>query len=230
MKDKISKTQKEFYIRNKQELIDKYLADFPHQIDPDAVRDLFAPIGYDRTNVQKFHGICKVLTKDIFFEALIRNKGKVNKVIFASGLPATGKTEHLKKMVWNEVIHDGTINDDQKFIHFIQAALDLGFTVEVFVYSADPKRAFKSNLARGDKIGRYVPISHFEKVAKTINNRETLIRKHFNGKVKFRNFEYTNFEGNQTKFSPLIINRNELERIANRHKFADSQRLQEVIS
>lgn len=63
MKDKISKEQKEFYIRNKQELIDKYFANFSNQVDPDAVRDLFAPIGYDRTNVQKFQGICKVLTR-----------------------------------------------------------------------------------------------------------------------------------------------------------------------
>lgn len=98
MKDKISKEQKEFYIRNKQELIDKYFANFSNQVDPDAVRDLFAPIGYDRTNVQKFQGICKVLTRDIFNEVLIRNKGMAKKVIFASGLPATGKTMHLKKI------------------------------------------------------------------------------------------------------------------------------------
>ena len=230
MKDKIYKQQKDFYNQNKQELIDKYLADFPCHVDPDAVRDRFAPIGYDRTNVQKFQGICKILTKDIFLESLNKNKTKVNKVIFAAGLPASGKTSHLKMMAQNELIFDGTINDDEKFIEFVQAALDMGFSVEVFVYSADPKRAFKSNLERGDQIGRYVPISHYEKVAKTINRRETLLKKHFNGKVKFRNFEYTSFEGKQTKFSPLIVNRNELERIANRHKFSDSQRLQEVIS
>ena len=229
MRNKISKRQKDFYNLNRQELIDKYLADFPRHIDPDAVRDSFAPIGYDRTNVQKFQGICKVLTKDIYNEALIRNKGKVNKVIFASGLPASGKTSHLKMMAQNELIYDGTINDEQKFIDFAQTALDMGFTVEVFIYSADPKRAFKSNLERGDLIGRYVPISHFEKVANTINSRGALLKKHFNRKVKFRNFEHTNFEGKQTKFSPLIVNRNELERIANRHKFPDSQRLQEVI-
>lgn len=230
MKDKISKKQKDFYSQNRQELIDKYLSDFPRHIDPDSIRDRFAPIGYDRSNVQKFQGICKILTKDIFIEALFRNKGKVNKVVFAAGLPASGKTSHLRMMAQNELIYDGTINDEQKFIDFVQTALNMGFSVEVFIYSADPKRAFKSNLERGDQIGRYVPISHYEKVAKTINNRETLLKRHFNVKVKFRNFEYTNFEGRQTKFSPLIVNRNELERIANRHKFSDSQKLQEVIS
>lgn len=152
------------------------------------------------------------------------------KVIFASGLPATGKTMHLKKIARNELMYDGTINDERKLIDLIKTALDMGFSFEIFVYSANPQKAFKRNLVRGDKIGRYVPISHYEKVAKTLNNRESLVRKLFNDKVKFRNFEYTNFEGIQTKFSPLIINRNELERIANRHKFTDSQRLQEVIS
>jgi hypothetical protein len=230
MKDKISKKQKDFYDQNKQQLIEQYLSDFPLRVDPDAVRDRFAPIGYDRTNVQKFQGICKVLTKDIFQEALVRNKGKINKIIFAAGLPASGKTSHLEMMAQNELIYDGTINDDQKFIEFIHTALDMGFSVEVFVYSADPARAFKSNLERGEQIGRYVPISHYEKVARTINNRETLLKKHFNDKVKFRNFEHTNFEGKQTKFSPLIVNRNELERIAKRHKFSDNKKLQEVIS
>ncbi|MEO6230329.1 MAG: zeta toxin family protein [Ferruginibacter sp.] len=229
MKDKISKQQKDFYEQNKQTLINKYLLDFVCHVDPDAIRDLFTPIGYNRTNVQKFQGICKLLAKDIFLEALTKNKGKANKVIFAAGLPATGKTSHLKMMAQNELIYDGTINDEEKFVEFVQAALDMGFSVEVFIYSADPKRAFKSNLERGDQSGRYVPISHYEKVAKTINNRITFLKKHFNNKVKFRNFEYTNFEGKQTKFSPLTINRNELERIANRHKFSNSKKLQEVI-
>jgi len=190
---------------------------------------LFAPIGYDRTNVLKFKGISKVLTKDIFYEALTRNKGKVKKVIFAAGLPASGKTSHLRMIAQDELIYDGTINDEQKFLEFVQATLDLGFSVEIFVYSADPKRAFRSNLERGDQIGRYVPISQYEKVAKTINNRESLLKKHFNRKVKFRNFEYTNFDGKQTKLSSLIINRHELERIATRHRFSDSKKLQEVI-
>ena len=133
-------------------------------------------------------------------------------------------------MAQDELIYDGTINNEQKFIDFVQTALDMGFTVEVFVYSSEPKRAFKSNLERGNLTGRYVPISHYEKVAGTINNRQFLLKNRFKHKVKFRNFEHTNFEGKQAKFSPLIVNRNELERIANRHKFPDSQKIQEVIS
>lgn len=230
MKDKITKKQKDFYEKNKQELTDSYLSDFPLHIDPDAVRDRFAPIGYDRTNVQNFQGICKVLTKDIFREALKRNQGKVKKIIFAAGLPATGKTSHLKMMAQNELIYDGTINDEQKFIEFVQMAIDMGYFIEVFVYNADPKRAFKSNLQRGDQTGRYVSISHYEKVANSINSREILLKKYFNDKIKFRNFEYTNFEGKQTKFTPIIVNRNELKRIANRHRFSDSKKLQEVIN
>jgi hypothetical protein len=108
-------------------------------------------------------------------------------------------------------------------------ALDNGFFVEVFVYSVDPKRAFTSNLNRGDDIGRYVPISHYEKVAESINKREMLLEKHFKKLVKFRNFEHTNFEGKRKYFSNIIINRNELERIAKRHKFPDSDTFHEVI-
>lgn len=229
MKDKITNGQLDFYNHNRQELIDQYLSHFPLHIDPDAVRDRFALIGYDRSNVQKFQGICKLLTKDIFHEALSRSKDKVRKVIFAAGLPASGKTSHLKKMAQDELIYDGTINDEKKFIELIQTALGMGFIVEVFVYTVDPKRAFESNLNRGDNIGRYVPISHYEKVGKSINRKQELLEKHFKDQVKFRNFEHTNFEGKQKNFSPIIINRSELERIANGHKFPKSKTLQEVI-
>lgn len=126
MKDKITNGQLDFYNHNRQELIDQYLSHFPLHIDPDAVRDRFALIGYDRSNVQKFQGICKLLTKDIFHEALSRSKDKVRKVIFAAGLPASGKTSHLKKMAQDELIYDGTINDEKKFIELIQTILGMG--------------------------------------------------------------------------------------------------------
>lgn len=229
MSDRITAEQREFYQENKQELIDEYLTDFPFHIDPDAIRDRFAPLGYDRTNVSEFQGVCKTLTKDIFYVALNRNRDRINKVIFAAGLPATGKTSHLLKMSQNELIYDGTINDEKRFVQLVQHALDMGYEVEVFVYSADPKRAFESNLKRGDTTGRYVPISQYEKVAKSINRRKSLLQHHFKGRVKFRNFEYTNFEGKQTDFSPITVKRNELKNIANNHQFPNSKKLQEVL-
>lgn len=219
----------DFFNQNRTSLIEGYLTDFPRHIDPDAVRDRFAQIGYDRTNVQKFQGICKMLTREIFIESLIRNKGRVEKVIFAAGLPASGKTSHLKQMAGNEIVYDGTINEEQKFIEFVQAALNSGYAVEIFVYSVDPKRAFESNLNRGDEMNRYVPVSQYEKVAKSINKRRGLLKKHFNNKVKFRNFEHTKFEGKPQDFSPIKVNRNELESIAKKHEFSDSKTLQEIL-
>ncbi|HEX7691391.1 MAG TPA: zeta toxin family protein [Sediminibacterium sp.] len=229
MKDKITKKQKDFYKENKRALIAQYLSVRPAHIDPDAVRDLFAPIGYDRSNVQQFQGICKVLVKDIYHEALKSNAGKLRKVIFAAGLPATGKTGHLLKFAKGELIYDGTINDENKFLEFVRAAILLGYAVEVFVYSANPQRAFTSNLKRGDDTGRYVPISHYEKVARTINNRAAFLKAYFKSRVKFRNFEHTKFEARPAPFLPLIINRHELERIAKQHQFPDSQRLQDIL-
>lgn len=52
--DIITESQKDFYDNHKKELIDKYLKTFPKYIDPDVVRDLFMPIGYNRSNVQDF--------------------------------------------------------------------------------------------------------------------------------------------------------------------------------
>lgn len=106
----------------------------------------------------------------------------------------------------------------------------MGYSVEVFVYSVDPKRAFKSNLLRGDETGRYVPISQYEKVANSINGREQLLKEHFLNRVKFRNFEHTNFEGKQKRLSKIIIDRNELERIAKQHKFQNNKTIYAVIS
>jgi hypothetical protein len=228
--DIITKEQQSFYNRHKGQLINKYLSNFPKRIDPDAARDLFIPIGYDKSNVEEFKGICKLLTEDIYLEALKRNQKTIKTVIFAAGLPATGKSIHLETIAVNELIYDSTINNEDKFIQLIQSALNMGYAVEVFVYSANPVRAFKSNLERGDKYGRYVPVSHYEKVAKSINNRARLLKQKFQNTIKFRNFEHTNFEGKPKRFSPITINRNELERIATEHQFVDSKAFHRIIS
>ncbi|MEO8146337.1 MAG: zeta toxin family protein [Bacteroidia bacterium] len=236
----ITKEQQTFYDKYKAQLVENYIASFPSIVDPDRVRELFSPIGYDKSNVQEYQGICKMLTKEIYYESLKRNKDKIKTVIFAAGLPATGKSSHLMKILENELIYDGnineneliydgTINNEEKFVDFIQAALDSGYAVEVIVYSADPVRAFKTNLERGGREGRYVPISHYEKVANTLNNRELLLKQKFGNRVKFRNFEYTRFEGSLKKFSPIKINRNELEEIAQRHTFSNSKILESII-
>ncbi len=223
----------EFYNSNKKRLIRKYLKDFPLRIDPDVVRELFIPIGYDRSNVPLFQDICKELTKDIFFTALKKNKGKINKVIFAAGLPGTGKSSHMVNFGKGELIYDGTLNDDKKLIKYIQAALDMGFLVEIYIYLADPIRAFKTNLARGDtdtnNLGRYAPISQYEKVAATINRREKLIKDNFNELVEIYYFEHTDFKGILTQFSQIIINRNELENIARKHTFRENESLDQII-
>jgi hypothetical protein len=224
----ITSEQLDFYHQNKSKLIADYFADFPLRVDPDNVRDLFMPIGYNRNNVKEYDEICSALTEEIFYEALKRN-APVGKIIFAGGLPGSGKSSHLDRMTRDELVYDGTLNDEAKFIRFIESALKQGYGVEVFVYSANPKIAFQRNLIRGDQMRRYVPISHYEKVAVTLNKRQGLLRKHFQKRVQFRNFEHTNFEGQPKRFSKIKIDRDELERIARNHRFADSKDFQAVI-
>lgn len=161
--DTITPEQQAFYDRHRQSLVNRYLQAFPTVVDPDTIRDLFTPIGYNRSNVQGFQAITKKLTEEIFYDALKRNAATVNKVIFAAGLPATGKSTHLRLVAQDALVYDGTINNEEKFLRFVQAALDAGYEAEVFVYSAAPARAFRSNLERGNRQGRYVPVSQYEK-------------------------------------------------------------------
>ncbi|SFT98151.1 Zeta toxin [Algoriphagus locisalis] len=224
----ITPEQFAYYHENRSILINEYLADFPKRVDPDAVRDLFIPSGYDRSNVSEYQEICKLLTEDIYFEALIRNKLS-KKLIFAAGLPGSGKSTHLAQMMKDELVYDGTLNDDDKFIDYIEKALTLGYKVEVFVYSVEPSVAFERNLERGDDMKRYVPISHYEKVAATLNRRQKLLADKFQSRVSFRNFEHTNFEGKQVEFVPIKIDRDELERIANNHEFRNHKNLHSVL-
>ncbi len=225
----ITRKQELFYNSNKAALINGYLRNRPTHIDPDAIRDLFEPIGYDRGNVAEFKEISKYLTEDIYNETLHRNRDKFSNVVFACGLPATGKTLHLIEMAKDRIVYDGTINNMDKFIRFIQHALNLEYTVEVYIYSSQPSRAMNTNLERGDKTGRYVPISQYEKVAKSINERTVLLEHNFKGLIKVRNFEHTNFEAIPKQFTKIIIDRNELETIARAHRFNDHKTLQSII-
>jgi predicted kinase len=221
--------QLDFYQKNKQRLVGDYLADFPLRIDPDAVRDLFIEIGYNRNNVKEYEEVCGLLTEDIFYEALKRKAGN-GKLIFAAGLPGSGKSTLLTSLGGSELIYDGTLNDDEKFVRFINDALALGYRVEALVLTAPPGEAFRRNLGRGDSLRRYVPISHYEKVAATLNKRHALLKRISESGLHSRNFEYKGFTAKAKRFSKIKIDRDELKRIANEHQFPDRTDFHYVIN
>ncbi len=68
-------------------------------IDPDEIRKLLAPWGYDKTNTLEFHKIGGELTNDVshkvFYEYDIKN------IAFITGAPASGKSRALR----NEAMH-----------------------------------------------------------------------------------------------------------------------------
>lgn len=221
---KATTEQVNFYEKHKDKLFEEYTERFGNKVDPDSARELFRVLGYDKeTNVVEFRAIGKQLTVDVFNHILEKNKGKTDRVIFAAGLPATGKSRLLEHNHPNAVIYDGTINTEKSFKNLIDLAIKQGYKPEVQMYISDPERAFKSNLKRERK----APISQYEKVAKSLNNRVKFIKENYGDKVKISIFDHTNFDAKELPSDHKInvsIDRDKFNQILNETNLTDEQK------
>ena len=67
-------------------------------IDPDEIRKLLAPWGYDKTNVVEFYDLSGELNDKVF--ELVKEQMKAigeKNIVFVTGAPASGKSRALKK-------------------------------------------------------------------------------------------------------------------------------------
>jgi hypothetical protein len=81
-------------------LADKYLGSAGNTLDPDGIRKLFEPIGFNGTNVNDYNEAVALLEDTLYTTMLnraIRN-GKTDLVII-TGAPASGKTTALRQLM-----------------------------------------------------------------------------------------------------------------------------------
>lgn len=174
-------------------------------IDPDEVRKLLAPWGYDKTNAPEFHLIGGELTnavsRKVFYEYDVKN------IAFITGAPASGKSSALRNEAIASklnldsyaVIYDSPITSFSIFAKNIaNPLLEKGIKISYIQVYNDPVTIFENMLKRGVKEGRFLPPLYFLNGLLAQKDRVRDIASEFKGKEHFTYFGIDN-SGNIAK-------------------------------
>jgi len=83
--------------QNREQLIEQYFEtqranNQENVLDPDAVRDLFKPIGYSLDNVADFRELEQTLVAELYSRMLEKTAEEHKPVTFLTGMPGAGKS------------------------------------------------------------------------------------------------------------------------------------------
>ena len=174
-------------------------------IDPDEIRKLLAPWGYDKTNVPEFHKIGGELTnavsRKVFYEYDIKN------IAFLTGAAASGKSSALRNETIAKnlnldsyaVVYDSPITSFRKFAdELARPLLDKGVEVKYVQIYSDPVTTFRNMMDRGVSDGRFLPCLYFLNGMLVQSNRPKEVAAEFGG---LSGFTYKGIDntGNVTK-------------------------------
>lgn len=157
-------------------------------IDPDEVRKVLAPWGYDKTNVSEYNDVGREVTSRVFND--VRDGYGIRSILFLSGAPASGKSSALRNgnvaaqigIDGYDVVYDSPISSFSNFAKNIaNPLLEKGVKISYIQVYNDPVTTFKNMLHRGVKEGRFLPPLYFLNGMLAQKNRVRNIARWFDG-------------------------------------------------
>lgn len=171
---------------HKDELVKQYLEQHKNTYDPDKIRDLLSPLGYDKSNLDAFYSTGVELNKIIMEELFKRLATSDNKTItILTGAPGSGKsfaTESRKKDFEKRgLVLDAPFHTVTSLEEVIKKAREAGVedkNIQVIAVYNDALTTYKNSISRGKKTNRWLPVSFFlssfrrnrEKINELINS------------------------------------------------------------
>lgn len=161
----INEEAKAWAMAHTTELIDKYLVTAGNKIDPDEMRLLFKPIGYDGgSNTVYYRDAERYLVDSLYSVMLQRavDAGKTQFVIF-TGPSASGKSTAAKEMDFSEtgLVYDAAFNSYKKLAGAIKKAEHYGMKeIRLIAVYNTIRNCFKNSVERGKKNGRFIHIPY----------------------------------------------------------------------
>lgn len=156
---------------NNDKLLETYYSNHPNLVDPDEVRKLFEPLGYDGSNVVAFKRAAKPITNKIFKQLCKKAKREGNPTMtMLSGAPGSGKSFATSTMKADldkrGVVYDRPFNTFADIEQAIKQARSNGIKdVQVIAVYNDAEQAWKNCLSRGKRakngVSRFVPYDFF---------------------------------------------------------------------
>lgn len=145
-------------------LINKYMATSGNKLDPDEMRKMFAPIGYDGTNVPAYRDAERMLV-DTLYGAMLKKaiqQGKTS-IVIMTGTGASGKSTVTKTMDFSQkgLLYDAAFNSFRKLSAAIDRARKEGMKdITVIAVYKDFITSYKNATERGKRTNRFLGVDY----------------------------------------------------------------------
>lgn len=161
-------------------LINKYIKDAGNKLDPDEMRLLFTPIGYDGGSNTVYYRDAERLLVDTVYSVMLQKavaEGKTSIVIF-TGPSASGKSTAAKTMDFTNtgLVYDAAFNTYKKLATAIKKAERAGMKdVRVIAVYNTVRNCFKNSVDRGKTSKRFIHIPYMiESFGNNVNKMQQL--------------------------------------------------------
>ena len=161
-------------------LINKYIKDAGNKLDPDEMRLLFTPIGYDGGSNTVYYRDAERLLVDTVYSVMLQKavaEGKTSIVIF-TGPSASGKSTAAKTMDFTNtgLVYDAAFNTYKKLATAIRKAERFGMKdVKVIAVYNTVRNCFKNSVDRGKTSKRFIHIPYMiESFGNNVNKMQQL--------------------------------------------------------
>lgn len=143
-------------------LIDKYMGSAGNTLDPDAVREMFYPLGFTGSNVDDYTEATDLMCDTLYTIMLRRalSLGKKNLSII-TGAPACGKSTVRKQLSLDRegLVYDAALTGPGRLARVIEQAQREGAEkVTLYMVYNDVLTCYKNTVDRGRRTWRYVGV------------------------------------------------------------------------
>ena len=146
-------------------LIEKYMETSGNKLDPDEMRKLFMPIGYDGgTNTTSYRDAEKVLVDTLYAVMLKKAVTEGNtSIVILTGPSASGKSTAIKSMDLSKkgLVYDAAFNSYKKLSTAVDGAQKAGMkNITVIAVYNTIRNCFSNSINRGKKTNRFIHIPY----------------------------------------------------------------------
>lgn len=134
---------KQFLSDNKERIKKEYIRDNGKIINNDLMKKYFSEVGYDGTNSRKYQKSAGEITKELFFEELVKLP-KGSDVVFTTGGTGAGKSTAFTDKAKDEfpLVWDLNLTNFEQNKKLIQDVIASGHTPNIAYVLRDPQAAF----------------------------------------------------------------------------------------
>ena len=172
-------------------------------LNPDDVREAFAPIGYDKKNTPMFREANIELVTDMYQKIL--DDPSFDQVTFLAGPAGSGKSTAASNLETSDknFTFDAGFNSFTKLDNAIETAKSKGKKINLVPVYNDPTTAYKNTIERGLETGRFVNLAYFvDAFAANEGKLEAIREKHPD--IEFNTVDNTNNQSRSVSIDEAV--------------------------